>query len=75
MGLLNVRLRFLNTRSLKNKFNEFIAYVILNNMDMYFVCETWHDNSVIDTMVKPDNYKMIRNDRTNGVCRWSIINY
>ena len=56
-------IKMFNARSLKNKLIEFQTCCSVENVNAYFVCETWLDDTVSDAMVCPADYCLIRKYR------------
>ena len=59
--MLNVQL--CNSRSACNKFSEISDHLSSYNIDLFFVTESWLNNSVTDGMVCPSGYNILRCDR------------
>lgn len=65
----------LNARSIKNKILEFQYFIDSTDVDLAFVCETWLNDTILDSMLLSDktkkNYLLFRKDRESrggGIC-------
>ena len=56
---------YTNIRSVLNKFYILENYINLNNIDLFFLTETWLTNKVNDATVCPFNYNIYRSDRSS----------
>ena len=52
-----------NIRSLFYKINFIDNILVADNVDLFFITETWLDNSITDSMIKINNFEIIRSDR------------
>ena len=63
---------FCNTRSLFNKLNLIYTHLHTENLDIIFFTETWLSKNISDSMIKPNGYEVLRQDRSvskgGGVC-------
>ena len=66
-----LKLGCLNIRSLIHKVEQIQVFTDQNNFDILAVNETWLDESILDSDISLNNYKILRNDRETkggGVC-------
>ena len=54
-----------NCRSIKNKVHIFNDFVCRNDFSVFFLTETWADDSFDDKCLGVGNYQMFRSDRRN----------
>jgi len=55
-----------NAQSICNKFSELQSHVLQYSPKLVAITETWCNESVIDSEIHLDNYKLYRNDRKSG---------
>ena len=56
----------MNCQSVKNKIKEFENLIESTNPDIILVTESWLNSSILDGEVVPENYSLIRKDRSSG---------
>ena len=49
-----------------SKKESFWQSIHLHKPDIIFGCETWLNQSILDSKILPPNYKLFRNDRLDG---------
>lgn len=60
---LGLKICHINAQSLKNKIDEFRYIFEQSDIDIICVSETWFNNSIMDSIVGLNNYKIYRCDR------------
>ena len=60
-----IKVEYTNIRSVLNKIDILENYLYLNNIDLFFLTETWLTTKVNDAIVCPSNYNIFRNDRSS----------
>ena len=63
---LDLIVHYSNVRSMFNKISLINQHLIANNVDLLFLTETWLHESILDSMVKPKDYELIRHDRRHS---------
>ena len=61
----NIRVLYLNARSIRNKVNELMAQIIVNDYDLVAITETWLKDGH-DWELNIQGYQTIRKDRVDG---------
>ena len=59
----HLRIECINIRYVLNKVDILENYLYISNVDLFFLTETWLTPKVIDAIVCPSNYKVVRKDR------------
>ena len=68
-NLQNMKICYLNARSIVNKagiLSHFIVNEQKSSYDMVFITETWLNDHIVDALICPPGYQIMRNDRRNG---------
>ena len=69
---VNITINFFNAISMFNKRHLISQYLNSNKTDLLFLTESWLSEKILDSMICPTGYDIIRNDRQDtkggGVC-------
>ena len=60
-----IKVEYTNITSVLNKIDILENYLYLNNIDLFFLTETWLTTKVNDAIVCPSNYNIFWNDRSS----------
>ncbi len=62
----NLDVLLINARSIKNKLACLHAYIHKFSFDLVFITETWLKPEIVDSLICPQGYDVLRNDRKHG---------
>ena len=61
-----LKIYHLNVRSFPRHLDEIQTLIRVNNFDLFLMCESWLNDTWLDSAINIDGYEMYRCDRTRG---------
>ena len=71
---MSLKCLYTNVQSIYNKFYEFKSCILQHEPKIIVITETWCNETVIDSEIHLDNYRLYRNDRQTG-CGGGVLLY
>ena len=63
---LSLKCLYTNAQSICNKFDEFKSYILQHSPKIIAITESWCNESINDSEIHLDNYKVYRSDKQSG---------